>query len=315
MDIDIAWLIASSFNEKACSFYAKNGMEVHGEYRIPRIDDSIESDLNMREEYIRMHEDKIIAAWNADLYDQNVTETDDVDFLLNIVEPPTKRILEVCCGSGRILVPLAKAGHTVFGLDADTFMLAKILAKAEGLNNIQWRHTDAVHGDWGTGFDVVVLAGNILYNIVTDMDYAKAQELFIQKAASALVSGGYVFINYSPGGHCLTTPGPSEKDTGDSWVIWEDNDTGGNYGRMILLDGAYDADTQISTFTRRFEITMKDGKLIKRDIPSHKHFATLEQLHQWLENAGFSIEQEYANLQKTPIDGKSTQAIIYARKG
>jgi len=48
---DIAWLIASSFNEKACSFYAKNGMEVHGEYRIPRIGNSIESDLEMRAEY------------------------------------------------------------------------------------------------------------------------------------------------------------------------------------------------------------------------------------------------------------------------
>ena len=50
-DSDIAWLIVSSFNEKACSFYVKNGMEVHGEYRIPRIGDSITSDLEMRAEY------------------------------------------------------------------------------------------------------------------------------------------------------------------------------------------------------------------------------------------------------------------------
>jgi len=50
-DSDMAWLIASSFNEKACSFYAKNGMEIHGEYRLARTGDSIESDLQMREEY------------------------------------------------------------------------------------------------------------------------------------------------------------------------------------------------------------------------------------------------------------------------
>ncbi|MDR0272825.1 MAG: GNAT family N-acetyltransferase [Clostridiales bacterium] len=48
---DIAWLIASSFNEKACSFYTKNNMEVRGEYRIPRIDDPIKSDIKMREEH------------------------------------------------------------------------------------------------------------------------------------------------------------------------------------------------------------------------------------------------------------------------
>jgi len=50
-DSDIAWLIVSSFNEKAYSFYVKNGLEVHGEYRIPRIGDSITADLEMRAEY------------------------------------------------------------------------------------------------------------------------------------------------------------------------------------------------------------------------------------------------------------------------
>jgi len=50
-DSDVAWLIVSNFNEKACSFYAKNGMEVHGEYRVSRIDDPIEADLQMRAEY------------------------------------------------------------------------------------------------------------------------------------------------------------------------------------------------------------------------------------------------------------------------
>jgi len=49
-DSDTAWLIASSFNERACSFYAKNGMDVHGEYRLARIEDSIEADLQMRAE-------------------------------------------------------------------------------------------------------------------------------------------------------------------------------------------------------------------------------------------------------------------------
>jgi len=50
-DSDVAWLIASSFNENACLLYAKNGMEVHGEYRLARIGDSIEADLQMRADY------------------------------------------------------------------------------------------------------------------------------------------------------------------------------------------------------------------------------------------------------------------------
>jgi SAM-dependent methyltransferase len=157
------------------------------------------------------NEKPIISKWVADIYDQKVTETDDVEFLLSLIGKQPKKILEVCCGSGRILVPLAHAGHTVVGIDADTFMLDKIPAKANGLKNIEWYKADAVHDDWGSGFDVVVLAGNIMYNITSDMEYKKAQELFIQKAASALVTGGYIYIAYSPGGHNITKPGQTHR--------------------------------------------------------------------------------------------------------
>lgn len=264
------------------------------------------------------NEKPIISKWVADLYDQKVTETKDVEFLLSVIGQTPKRILEVCCGSGRILVPLAKAGHTVTGFDTDEFMLAKIPAKAEGLNNIQWHATDAVRDDWGTGFDVVVLFGNILYNIVSDMDYAKSQEMFIQKAASALTPGGYVCIEYSPGGSCLANPNYVPDVSGDKndWVVWEGTDSDGNHGKMILLAGGdYDKDTRLSRFTRRFELTFRNGEKVLQDIHCVKHFASLEQVYGWLTGAGFRVEQEYEDYNRNLINNDSTRAIIIARKG
>ena len=260
------------------------------------------------------NEKPIISKWVADMYEQEVTETDDVDFLLSLIGQAPKRILEVCCGSGRILVPLAEAGHMASGLDADGFMLAKIPEKAEGLETIEWRQADAVSGDWGTGFDVVVLAGNILYNIVSDMEYEKAQELFIRKAASALVHGGHVYIEYQPGGHRLTQEDKSHKDSGD-WTVWEGTDNEGNHGKMKLLAGEYDSNTRLDTFTRRFELTLKSGETIQEDIPCVKHFATLNQIHNWLSDAGFSIEQEYGDYNRNPIVENTKRVIIFARKG
>ena len=260
------------------------------------------------------NENRIISKWIADLYDQKVTETEDVDFLLSAIGQTPRRIFEVCCGSGRILVPLAKAGHTVSGFDADAFMLAKIPAKAEGLVNIQWRAADAVHSDWGTGFDAVVLFGNILYNIVSDMDYAASQELFLQKAAAALVPGGYVYIDYSPGGHRPTQQEETHKDSGE-WIVWEGTDSEGNHGKMMLLAGAYDKDTRLDTFTRRFELTLKNGESVMQDIPCVKHFASLEQIQGWLSAAGFTAEQAYGDCTRSPITNDSTRAVIVARKG
>ena len=196
-------------------------------------------------------------------------------------------------------------------------MLDKIPAKAAGLENIEWHNADAVHSDWGSGFDVVVLAGNILYNIVSDsdMDYKKAQESFIQKAASALVPGGYVYIAYNPGGHNLTKPGQSQSHEDDeSWVVWEGTDNDGNFGKMILLPGSFDAETSLDSFGRRFELTLASGEKIMQDIDCVKHFATLQQIHGWLSDAGFIIELECEDFDKNPVNDDSCYVIIYARK-
>ena len=253
-------------------------------------------------------EEAIIAKWNADMYDQNVDETNDIEFLLSVISSAPQKILEVCCGSGRILVPLAKAGYNVTGFDIDEFMLSRITAKADGLNNLTWYKANAVKDDWGTGFDVVVLAGNILFNIISDMEYEKAQELFIQKAAGALRSGGFIYIDYQ----YFIYPEKVFGNPGER-IIWEGNDSDGNYGKMVLLNSKYDKDNGINTFIRRFELALKSGEAIKRDISCIKHLATLEQIHKWLSNAGFIIEQEYGDYSRNPISETTYRAIIYAR--
>ena len=57
------------------------------------------------------------------MYDCNETETGDVEFALSVIGAESKRILEIACGSGCFLVPMAEAGHDVTGLDFDEHML------------------------------------------------------------------------------------------------------------------------------------------------------------------------------------------------
>ena len=128
------------------------------------------------EENVLYNEKEIISKWNADMYDCNENGIQDVEFALSVIGTEPKNILEIACGSGRMLVPMAKAGHIVTGLDFDEYMLEKIASKAKGMENIAWRKTDVTHDEWGQGFDVVVLAANFLLNIVSDTDYEKAQK-------------------------------------------------------------------------------------------------------------------------------------------
>ena len=49
---------------------------------------------NKTEEIALFNEKPIISKWVADIYDQKVTETEDVEFLLSVIGKEPKRILE-----------------------------------------------------------------------------------------------------------------------------------------------------------------------------------------------------------------------------
>lgn len=83
---------------------------------------------------------------------------------------------------------------------------------------------------------------------------------------------------------------------------------------MILLDSTYDAESRINKFVRRFEMVLADGSTLVQEIPSEKHFASLDQICQWLAQAGFVIERECGDYQGNPISETTHRAIIWARK-
>jgi SAM-dependent methyltransferase len=61
----------------------------------------------------------------AELYDASYMERGDVDFYVELAKKSRGRTLELGCGTGRILVPTARAGCEITGLDLSSFMLEK----------------------------------------------------------------------------------------------------------------------------------------------------------------------------------------------
>ncbi len=83
---------------------------------------------------------------------------------------------------------------------------------------------------------------------------------------------------------------------------------------MVLLDSTYDEKSRINTFIRRFEMVLADGSTLVQEIPSEKHFAILEQIHKWLAEFGFVIEQEYGDYQGNSISKITHRANIWVKK-
>lgn len=256
----------------------------------------------MDNDYYRKH-------WYADIYGQQENQTDDVNFIHSIIGNEPKNILEFACGGGRISVPLAKAGHTVTGFDCDEYMLDKLKIKANGISNVSYFQADAVIDDWGNDFDVVVLAGNILLNIESEMPYEQAQELFIKKASESVLQNGYMYLDFD----CYERPEQNSEKKSE-WVIFEGADDIGTYGRFIFISGDYSNETHIDRSSRRYEITPKGSDTFKIETISIKHFPTFDKVKGWLDKYGWEIVNLYGDYEKNPMSIKTKRAIIWAKK-
>jgi len=247
--------------------------------------------------------------WYADIYEKQVIQADEVNFILSIVGIEPKNILDVACGGGRITVPLAKAGHKVTGFDSDKFMLEKISARAKSLSNISFYQADAILEDWGNNFDVIILAGNILLNIESEMPYEQAQELFIKKASESVKQNGHMYLNFD----CYERPEQSSENN-EKWVCFEGIDDIGTYGKYIVISGDYSNETRIDKSSRRYEITPKGSETFTFETISIKHFPTFSQVKGWLDKYGWEIVNLYGDYGKNPMSTKTTRAIIWAKK-
>ena len=258
--------------------------------------------------------------WYASVYEQFENQTGDVDFLLNVLRDQTdgspQNILEVACGGGRISVPLAQAGHDVTGFDADEHMLLRCYRRMQGMPNIVCYQADALDSDWGAGYDVVVMAGNVLLNIETSMDYAKAQQIFIDKASAALRIGGHLYLDYDQ--HSDESARKTFNGLGEHSYFSGVDDLGTS-GRTVSWGGAYDPATRIWAGIGHWELQTNNGeKLIFAENPRSKHIPTLNQVYGWLTGAGLVIEKTYRNhTADQPLseqESECVRATIWAKK-
>lgn len=75
-------------------------------------------------------------------------------------------ILELGCGTGRKLIPIAADGRQCVGMDLSEEMLAEARRKAAARNiDVRWLHGDMRDFDLGRTFDMVFIAANSLLHL------------------------------------------------------------------------------------------------------------------------------------------------------
>lgn len=99
--------------------------------------------------------------------------------------PPSARILDAGCGTGRVAARLVELGYRCVGTDVDSTML-EVARKIPG---VHWIQADLTVLDLNEQFDLVVCAGNVV-PLVPDPPAALA------RIAAHLRPGGYAVFGF-----------------------------------------------------------------------------------------------------------------------
>jgi SAM-dependent methyltransferase len=254
-----------------------------------------------------------VAPQIAEIYDRVETDTADVELIHRLIgnQRPI-RILEPFCGTGRILIPLALAGHNLVGLDQAAGMLARARTKIAQLGEEYQRNTTLIEanvldGNWPARFELVILGGNCFYELATPEE----QEKCIRNAFAVLDSGGRIYIDNDH----------MEDGLDESWQV---SGVRPGFPSGKCKDGSvvetttetiwFDIPNRLARFRRCTKVTFPDGSRIEKEYLQQKHPVSAGEVRTWLEKRGFIIEQFYGDHDGKPYTDKSDRAIFWARK-
>lgn len=121
---------------------------------------------------------------------------------------PGARILEIGCGTGRVMAPLLEAGHTIVGLDESQDMLDLGARRLAGFPADRWQliKADARRFALGERFDLAVIALNTFLHCADRDD----QLAILRSARAHLRAGGALAVDLPPNDELAHQPDDGE---------------------------------------------------------------------------------------------------------
>lgn len=244
----------------------------------------------------------------AELYDlEHADFTADVELLVNIAQIIGDPILEVGCGSGRVVVPLAEAGFHVTGIDTSRPMLdrARAFVDAEDLGDmVTLAEVDMRHADEAPGgpFGLVIFSLNSLMHLATPAEQRQA----LEAARRALDPRGQLVIDLvNPSTeqvqHLLN--GPHHEG---SWSL-PDGSIVDKWSNRTQSAAAQVLDTILW-----YERTRPDGSVQRTRSAFPLRYIHLSELALMLELAGFVEPMFYGTYELDPFEHDSERLLVTA---
>jgi SAM-dependent methyltransferase len=241
----------------------------------------------------------------ASLYHiHNSLDADDLGFWSSLARRTGGPILELGCGTGRVLLHLARAGYTVFGLDHSVEMLAYLKSI---IPESFRRSVNIFLGDMGTyhlsqRLPLIILPCNTYTTLP-----AEERRRTLEQASRHLASDGTFALSIPNPVYLRLLPQRAEADVEEIFAHPAD-------GEPVQVSSAWRRSKDKLTITWSYDHLLPDGTVERLSFQVLQHILPLEVIQSEFETAGLQITDIFGDFKFSPLSPDSIYLIITAQK-
>lgn len=243
------------------------------------------------------------------LYDLDTRdEDDDIHLVVALARRTGGPILELAAGTGRVSVPLARAGYDVTAVDVDRAALDRAehrYGPSRGPGSLRTVEADLLEVDLGVRYRLVLLCLNTLM-LLAEREH---QVTALRSMARHLEPGGLAVVD-------VWLPGPEDLAQYDGRLLLEwirtDLETGEEV--MKLGSATYDAATDVVSLSTIFDSTPAGGGPVTRLARSDRlRIVRAADLCQMAAEAGLEVELLAGDRELSPFGPGADRVVLLAR--
>ena len=238
-------------------------------------------------------------------------ERRDVPFYFEEARRANGPVLEIGCGTGRILLPIARAGIAITGLDGSRLMIERLRRRLMDESDAVRSRVTVIEGD-GRDFDIGGKFALITapFRVFQHMVRREDQLRFLQAVARHLAPGGrFVFDVFNPRFDLLAKD--RSEITIDTPELTLPDGRKLSRGSRIMQVRWVD---QVSEVEMHWYITDRDGRAHQYVQPFEMRWFTPSEVEHLAARCGFRVDAVYGTMERGPlVDGAPEQMWVLSR--
>ena len=229
---------------------------------------------------------------------------EDLTFWLELASRQGDPVLELGCGTGRLLLPLAQAGRQVFGLDRDASMLAVL---QENLRSANMPHAEVFQADagafhLGAAFRLILLPCNTLSTLPP-----ATRRAMLSRAAQHLAPGGLFAASLPNPGLFSHLPARSAAQVEEVFPHPRD-------GRPVQVSSGWRRSAGYFTIDWVYDHLQADGTIRRMRARAPHRLDPAERYQHEIERAGLEVIDQYGDFNGRPFQKRSPFLILIAKR-